>query len=135
MGSGGKTIAEGESAGNGVRSRGGAGTPARQQQGEVRAPDESVAIEVDTGLSPEAYTTVTLGGEIGYRLFVWEGLYVCPVIRYWPNVWSSAPDGLALSTAAGDWQHDPMEQGYSGLFANVLIGWDFDLSGASRSRR
>ena len=50
MGSGGKTIAEGQSPGNGVRSRGGAGTPARQQQGEVRAPDDPVAIEVDAGL-------------------------------------------------------------------------------------
>ena len=89
--------------------------------------------EVDTGLDPARYTTITLGGEVGYRLFVWEGLFVSPVVRYWPNVWTSAPGGFALQTSAGSFQHDPMSQGAGGLFANVLIGWAFDMKGKRRT--
>lgn len=89
--------------------------------------------EVDTGLDPARYTTITLGGEVGYRLFVWEGLFVSPVVRYWPNVWTSAPAGFQLTTDAGVFQHDPLAQGLNGLFANVLIGWAFDVRGKRRT--
>lgn len=91
-------------------------------------------IEVDTGLDVRGYSTVTLGGEIGYRLFVWEGLYVSPVVRYWPNIWTSAPGGFELTTEAGTFQHDPLPQGFGGLFANVLVGWAFDVKGERRSK-
>jgi hypothetical protein len=69
------------------------------------------------------YTTFTVGGEVGYRFFLWKGLHVAPVIRYWPTVWTSAPQGVT----AGGLTHQPVAQGFQGLFANVLIGWAFDL--------
>lgn len=90
--------------------------------------------EVDTRLETAAYTTFTVGAEVGYRLFVWEGLYLCPVIRYWPNVGSTAPEGFALTSSAGTFQHDPLRQGFNGLFANLLVGWSFDVRGERRSR-
>ncbi|MEO0605933.1 MAG: hypothetical protein AAF211_31180 [Myxococcota bacterium] len=90
--------------------------------------------EVDTGIDVRAYSTVTIGAEVGYRLFVWEGFYVSPVVRYWPNVWTSAPGGFAIETDAGTFQHDPIQQGARGLFANVLVGWAFDVRGERRSR-
>jgi hypothetical protein len=81
------------------------------------------------GVDEAAYTTVTVGGEVGWRFFVWKGLHVAPVVRFWPNVWDSAPDGgVALRTRDGSIsRHDPMKQGAGGLFANVLVGWAFDL--------
>jgi hypothetical protein len=67
-------------------------------------------------LPQDRYTTLTVGAELGYRLPVWKGLTVTPVVRYWPNVWNNAPADL-----------EPIEQGWHGLFANVLVGWAFDL--------
>ncbi|MEL6346346.1 MAG: hypothetical protein AAFV53_24760 [Myxococcota bacterium] len=89
--------------------------------------------EVDAGLDVSSYTTVTVGGEVGYRLFLWEGFYISPVIRYWPTVWSSAPDGFRIQTDAGTFQHDPLPQGVNGVFANVLVGWSFDVRGKRRT--
>jgi hypothetical protein len=76
------------------------------------------------------YTTVTVGAEIGWRWFLWKGLHVTPVIRFWPNVWDDAPaGGVMVATATGTLAHAPAQQGASGLFANVLVGWAFDVSG------
>jgi hypothetical protein len=69
------------------------------------------------------YTTVTVGGELGYRFFIWKGLHVAPVVRFWPNVWTSAPGGVVASGLT----HQPVAQGASGFFANVLVGWAFDV--------
>jgi hypothetical protein len=77
------------------------------------------------GAERARYDTVTIGGEIGWRFFLWKGFYVSPVVRYWPNVWTSAPDGLSLQ--GGALVHQPLVQGYHGLFANVLVGWAFNL--------
>ncbi|MCA2978949.1 MAG: hypothetical protein INH41_00410 [Myxococcaceae bacterium] len=75
------------------------------------------------GAERDEYTTLTVGAELGYRFFLWKGLHVTPVVRYWPNVWSSAPSGVV----AGGLTHQPVAQGLQGFFANVLIGWAFDL--------
>lgn len=69
------------------------------------------------------YTTFTIGAELGYRFFLWKGLHVAPVIRYWPTVWASAPHGVEVAGLT----HQPVAQGASGFFANVLVGWAFDL--------
>jgi hypothetical protein len=82
--------------------------------------------DLSVGADRRSYDTFTLGGEIGWRLFLWKGLYVSPVVRYWPNVWTSAPAaGVALNQGAV--VHQPMQQGYGGFFANVLVGWAFNL--------
>lgn len=78
------------------------------------------------GAEHPSYDTVTVGGEIGWRLFLWKGLYVNPVVRYWPNVWTSAPDG-GVVLENGALIHQPMAQGFHGLFPNVLVGWAVTL--------
>ena len=85
--------------------------------------------ELDGGADKAAYTTVTVGGELGYRFFLWKGLYVAPVVRFWPNVWDDAPEGgVTVRTASGATvTHTPMKQGFGGFVPNVLIGWAFDV--------
>jgi len=80
--------------------------------------------DLSLGADRASYTTVTIGGEVGWRFFVWKGLFVTPVVRYWPNVWTSAPDG---GVAIGTIHHQPLTQGKDGLFVNVLVGWAFNL--------
>jgi hypothetical protein len=85
------------------------------------------------GADPVDYTTVTVGGELGYRLFLWKGLHVIPVLRYWPNVWTDAAEGgVVVPTATGSLRHTALQQGASGLFANLTVGWAFDVLGESR---
>lgn len=85
--------------------------------------------ELDSGVDQTSYTTMTVGGEIGWRFFVWKGLHVAPVVRFWPNVWDDAPaGGVALRMRDGSIsRHDAEKQGAGGLFANLLVGWAFDL--------
>src|SRR5262249_444590 len=84
--------------------------------------------ELDTAVDHQAYTTVTVGAELGWRFFVWKGFNVALVARYWPNVSSSAGKGVTLHDTTGKAFIDPpAQQGYSGLLANVLVGWAFDL--------
>jgi hypothetical protein len=78
------------------------------------------------GAEHPSYDTFTIGGEIGWRFFIWKGLYLSPVVRYWPNVWTSAP-ARGVSLQNGALVHQPLAQGYHGLFANVLLGWAFNL--------
>jgi hypothetical protein len=91
--------------------------------------------EAHAGSDFARYSTITVGAEIGWRYFVWRGLYVAPVVRFWPNVWDSAPPaGVMVPTKTGVIIHRPANQGIanSGLFANVLVGWAFDLAGGRR---
>lgn len=82
----------------------------------------------DMGAEQQTYTTLTLGAELGYRYFLWRGLNVALVLRYWPNIYASSGKGVVLHDAQGaSFVHKPQEQGYSGFFANVLVGWAFNL--------
>ncbi|MCU0657047.1 MAG: hypothetical protein MUF64_17850 [Polyangiaceae bacterium] len=85
--------------------------------------------ELSAGSEISRYTTVTVGAEVGWRFFLWRGLHITPVVRYWPNVWTSAPEqGVKVRTRQGtDLLHQPISQGSGGFFANVLLGWAFDL--------
>jgi hypothetical protein len=84
--------------------------------------------QVDTPVDHAEYSTMTVGGELGWRFFVWKGFNVALVARYWPNVYSSAGSGVVLHDANGKPFVDPAaQQGSSGLLANVLVGWAFDL--------
>jgi hypothetical protein len=83
---------------------------------------------VDTAVDHAAYTTVTVGVELGWRYFIWKGLNVALVARYWPNVYSTSGKGVTLHDQSGTAFLDPPEkQGDSGFLANVLIGWAFNL--------
>jgi hypothetical protein len=58
--------------------------------------------QVSLGTAGAAYSTVSLGGEIGWRYFLWRGAFVQPVIRYWPTIYSSV-DGGAVQL--GSYRH------------------------------
>lgn len=67
------------------------------------------------------YTTMSVGGELGYRLFLWRGLFAQAALRYWPNVYSSLKgDKAQLGT------HTHRAKDF-GAFANVMLGWAFDV--------
>jgi hypothetical protein len=84
--------------------------------------------EAYAGAGLAEYSTVTVGGELGWRFMVWRGLHVTPVLRFWPNVWDSGD--VMVPTANGDvLRHEPAKQGVGGVFANVLVGWTFDVAG------
>jgi hypothetical protein len=84
-------------------------------------------LEAETASDRATYTNVTVGVELGYRYFLWKGLNVGLVARYWPNVYSSAGHGVTLHDPSGKaFVHEPLEQGYKGFFANVLLGWAFE---------
>jgi hypothetical protein len=83
---------------------------------------------VDTAVDHLAYTTVTIGAELGWRYFIWKGFNVALVARYWPNVYSTSGKGVTLHDQSGTVFLDPPEkQGDSGFLANVLVGWAFNL--------
>jgi hypothetical protein len=72
------------------------------------------------GLDSADYTTVSIGGELGWRFFVWRGFFVQPLLRYWPNVWTSLPGGVVQ---LGPLRHEAKDLGF---FANVSLGWAFE---------
>lgn len=67
------------------------------------------------------YTTVSVGGELGYRLFLWRGLFAQAALRYWPNVYSSLKSDKAQ---LGTHTHHAKDFGF---FGNVMLGWAFDV--------
>ena len=84
--------------------------------------------DASVGAEQATYETVTVGGEIGWRFFVWRGFNIGVVARYWPNVWSSAAGGIVFHDASGHpFTHNAVWQGASGFLGNVLLGWAFDL--------
>jgi hypothetical protein len=84
--------------------------------------------EVSTPTEQSSYTTVTVGAELGWRYFIWKGLNLGVVARYWPNVYASSGEGVTLRDAQGDtFVHKPMEQGFGGFVFNALAGWAFEL--------
>lgn len=84
--------------------------------------------EADTDADQQTYSTMTLGAELGYRYFLWKGLNVALVLRYWPTIWASTGKSMVLQGSQGEsLVHEPMQQGYAGFFANVLLGWAFNL--------
>jgi len=68
----------------------------------------------------EAYTTISVGPALAYRFFIWRGLNLTTYLRFWPNVWDSAPDDLSLSGES----FEPVDLGF---FFNFSLGWAFDL--------
>lgn len=83
------------------------------------------AVDVDHDGQGFDYHTLTIGGELGYRLFLFKGLHIAPVLRYWPTVWSSLASG-GREVGNSQVRHKPVDMGVKGLFANVLIGWAFE---------
>ncbi len=71
------------------------------------------------------YSTVSIGPVVGYKLFVWRGLYADLYARYWPNVATTLRDGsISYPSGEGTSTHHAHEFGF---FGNVSLGWAFDL--------
>lgn len=68
-----------------------------------------------------AYTTVSIGGELGYRLFAWRGLFVQTMVRYWPNVYTSLPED---QVKLGNHTHQATNLNF---FVNLAAGWAFEI--------
>jgi hypothetical protein len=70
-----------------------------------------------------SYQTYSVGPVVGYKLFVWRGLYANAFLRYWPNVATSLEDGKVALGPNGT-----VHEAHSfDFFANVSLGWAFDL--------
>ena len=72
-----------------------------------------------------SYQTYSIGPVLGYKAFIYKGLFADAYLRYWPNVASSL-DGnkVALQGTDGTVEHSAHD---FGVFANVSIGYAFDL--------
>jgi hypothetical protein len=82
--------------------------------------------EVSTSTGDEIkYTTYSIGPVLGYKLFIWRGLHLNAYLRYWPNV-ATTLDGDQVALQAGDRLVTHKAHDF-GLFANVSVGWAFDL--------
>ncbi len=66
------------------------------------------------------YTTASVGPALAYRLFLWRGLNLTAYVRWWPNVWDSTEGKVELANTS----FEPVDLG---LFANLSLGWAFDL--------
>ena len=82
--------------------------------------------EVNAPGGPAAsYQTYSIGPVLGYKAFIWKGLFANGYARYWPNVASTLTDDkIALAGSAGSVTHNAHD---FGVFANVSIGYAFDL--------
>ena len=72
-----------------------------------------------------SYQTYSIGPVLGYKAFIYKGLFADAYLRYWPNVASSL-DGnkVALLGTDGTVEHSAHD---FGVFANVSLGYAFDL--------
>jgi hypothetical protein len=72
-----------------------------------------------------SYQTYSVGPVIGYKLYVYKGLFFNAYARYWPNVASTLDDNqIALRGTNGTVIHNAHD---FGVFANGSIGYAFDL--------
>jgi hypothetical protein len=77
------------------------------------------------GNPTSSYQTYSIGPVLGYKFFVWKGFHVNAYVRYWPNVATSLPgDKVALRNGGRSVTEDAHDWG---LFANVSLGYAFDL--------
>ena len=72
-----------------------------------------------------SYQTYSVGPVLGYKLFVYKGLFANAYARYWPNVASTLDNNeVALRGANGTVEHAAHD---FNVFANVSIGYAFAL--------
>jgi hypothetical protein len=69
------------------------------------------------------YKTYSIGPVLGYKQYIWKGLYADAYGRYWPNVATSLHGGtIALDGIHGTVEHAAHD---FGLFANISLGYMF----------
>ena len=71
------------------------------------------------------YNTYSIGPVLGYKLFIFRGLFLNAYLRYWPTVASTLAGGkTTLQGTNGPVVHDAHDWG---VFGNLAIGYAFDL--------
>jgi hypothetical protein len=71
------------------------------------------------------YNTYSIGPVLGYKLFIFRGLFLNAYLRYWPTVASTLAGGkTTLQGTSGPVVHDAHDWG---VFGNLAIGYAFDL--------
>jgi hypothetical protein len=72
-----------------------------------------------------SYQTYSIGPVLGYKFFVFKGLFVNAYLRYWPNIATSLPDNkIALAGTDGTVTHSAHD---FEVFGNLSVGYAFDL--------
>jgi len=80
-----------------------------------------------TGLDPAvkaSYTTFSVGPGIFYTIHLYQGLFLEPNIRYWPNVGSTLDGGHVAIRQLDGTIHDHHAHDF-GFFANLNLGYLF----------
>jgi hypothetical protein len=71
------------------------------------------------------YYTFTVGPGLFYDIHLWRGLFVQPLVRWWPTVAETLDEDAATGFTRPDGAiHRPRAK-VQGLFANVNLGWRF----------
>ncbi len=77
------------------------------------------------GGAPASYNTYSIGPVVGWKFFIWRGLFANVYLRYWPTVATTLHDDkIELQGTNGPVTQDAHDWGF---FANVAIGWAFDI--------
>jgi len=70
-----------------------------------------------------SYLTFTVGPGLFYDIHLWRGLFLQPLVRWWPNVGDTLDKSATLTRADGT-TYQPQAKS-QGVFANVNLGWSF----------
>jgi hypothetical protein len=72
-----------------------------------------------------SYLTFTVGPGLFYEIHVWRGLFLQPVVRWWPNVADTLNEESAPAFTRPDGTLYRPKAKTQGVFANVNLGWSF----------
>jgi hypothetical protein len=70
------------------------------------------------------YTTFSVGPGAFYSIYLYEGLFLEPTVRWWPNVASTLSGNHAVIRQSDGTTYDHAAHDF-GLFANVSLGYTF----------
>jgi hypothetical protein len=72
-----------------------------------------------------SYLTFTVGPGLFYEIHLWHGLFLQPLVRWWPNVGDTLDESSAPSFTRPDGGLYRPKAQTQGVFANVNLGWAF----------
>lgn len=72
-----------------------------------------------------SYLTFTVGPGLFYDIHLWRGLFVQPLVRWWPNVGDTLDRSTASAFTRPDGTLYHPQAKTQGIFANVNLGWTF----------
>lgn len=72
-----------------------------------------------------SYLTFTVGPGLFYDIHLWRGLFLQPLVRWWPNVGDTLDRSTATAFRRPDGTTYTPQAKSQGLFANVNLGWSF----------